>query len=275
MRRVTCSIVLLMLVLASGCTAGEAPRGSTPTTSSVTSPPVAPDPVGEGPADGPSVEDLPPPLPDTPCLPETPVEVDLIGQYGYACLVTPYRWKVTNTSLTVLQLEPGAADYPVSLVDATVPTGGPPTADVAALVARYRQSRTDTYWLQPQDTVEVTWGSGPGFLSYHADPAESAARTLVSQGLDSLTNLGRPASASDVLACVEGVSDAVRDTSQLTEDTWNKVVTNGLTLSGCVDVVDEASDSGLKARLRLLAERVWTQVKTLVKSPSTVVRYFR
>lgn len=173
----------------------------------------------------------------------------------------------------MLQLEPGSSTYPVSFADATLPAGGPTTADGAALVDRYRQTRTDTYWFAAAGHRRGELGSGPGFLSYHADPAESAARTLVSHGLDSLTNLGRRANADDVVACVDRVSDAVRDTSQLTEDTWNKVVTNGLTVSGCADVVDEASDGDLKARLRLVASRVWTQVKTLVRSPSTVVRY--
>ena len=201
------------------------------------------------------------------------MEADLIGQYGYACLITPYRWKVTNTSLTVIQLQNDSATPPVEFVDATPESTGTTGIDMAALLDRYRQPMAGTYWLQPGDTVEVRWSAGPGQLAYHADPAESAGRTLAVHGLESLATLGRRAHPSDVADCVEGVAGAVRDTSQLTRDTWNKVVTNGLTVSGCAELVDEPSDASMKERLKSTAGRVWSQVEALVRSPQTVIRY--
>ena len=212
-----------------------------------------------------SPTDGPPPPPTTACLPETPVELD-VGPFLRGCGITPYYWKVTNLSQTIVRLGPTPA---ATFVDASPPESADPVEQVlSTLYTRYRQTYETGYFLQPGDTVAVSWSSGPGQLAYRASPAESVGYTVAVEAATGLAAKARGTNAEKGLAlegCLVGVRDRLKD--RLTgpelpaDQTWNTYVDDALTVSSCTDLLDEDTKKAARQKIQARVSPLWDDVK--------------
>jgi hypothetical protein len=212
-----------------------------------------------------SPTDGPPPPPTTACLPETPVELD-VGPFLRGCGITPFYWKVTNLSRTIVRLGPTPA---ATFADASQPESADPVEQIlATLYTRYRQTYETGYFLQPGDTVAVSWSSGPGRLAYQASPAESVGYTVAVEAATGLAAKAKGTNAEKGLAlegCLVGVRDSLKD--RLTgpdlpaDQTWNTYVDNALTVSSCSDLLDEDTKKAARQKIQARVSPLWDDVK--------------
>jgi len=243
--------------------AASADTSSGPTLSTA-----SPVPIGANAA--PRVSDLvldtPPPAPTTPCLPETPVQLD-VGPWLLGCMLTPTSWTVENRGPTIAQLTT-AAGVPMPFIgDISTPSpgGGPVDEVLSGVYARYRTTYGNGYFLLPGAKISVIWlGETPGVLEYTAAPAESVGLRLGIEAYNRLLSRGRRTTAADVIGCISGMAataSTVADGSAIpTTQTWNVVVDNGFNVLACAELVPEEDRALARERVRVGAQGLFDEV---------------